>query len=94
MKRSKNMIVSRILDVCKGGACKTQIVYKANLNFKTVNPYIELLLKNNLLEVKQGRNVLYETTDRGLSLLDAFKHINSQLSEFEEVIEGCDRYTG
>jgi predicted transcriptional regulator len=67
---------------------------KANLNFKTVNPYIDLLLKNNLLEVKQGRNVLYETTDRGLSLLDALRHINSQLSEFEEVIEGCDRYTG
>jgi predicted transcriptional regulator len=81
MKRSRNMIVSQILDICKDGACKTQIVYKANLNFRTVNPYIDLLAKNNLIEVKQGKNVLYKTTDKGVLLLEDFQHINSQLSE-------------
>jgi predicted transcriptional regulator len=81
MKRSKHVIVSQILDICKEGACKTKIVYQANLNFRTVNPYIDLLIKNNLLEVRQGKNVLYETTDRGINLLDDFKQINSQLSE-------------
>jgi len=81
MKRSKHVIVSRILDICKDGANKTRIVYQANLNFRTVNPYIDLLIKNNLIEVKPGKNVLYETTDRGISLLDDFKYINSQLSE-------------
>jgi predicted transcriptional regulator len=81
MKRSKHVIVSQILDICKEGACKTKIVYQANLNFRTVNPYIDLLIKNNLLEVVQGKNVLYETTDRGIHLLDDFKQINSQLLE-------------
>jgi len=81
MKRSKHVIVSQILDICKNGACKTKIVYQANLNFRTVNPYIDLLIKNNLLEVKQGEPILYETTDRGMNLLDDFKQINSQLSE-------------
>ena len=81
MKRSKHVIVSQILDICKDGACKTKIVYQANLNFRTVNPYINLLIKNNLLEVRQGKNVLYETTDRGIHLLDDFKQINSQLLE-------------
>jgi predicted transcriptional regulator len=81
MKRSKHVIISEILDICKGGACKTRIVYQANLNFRTVNPYIDLLIKNNLIMVTQEKNVLYETTDRGISLLDDFKHINSQLSE-------------
>ena len=81
MKRSKYVIVSQILDICKHGVNKTRIVYQANLNFITVNPYIDLLVKNNLLEVKQGKNVLYETTDKGNSLLDGFKQINSQLSE-------------
>ena len=81
MKRSKHVIVSQILDICKNGACKTKIVYQANLNFRTVNPYIDLLIKNNLLEVKQGEPILYETTDRGMHLLDDFKQINSQLSE-------------
>ena len=81
MKRSKHVIISQILDICKDGACKTKIVYQANLNFRTVNPYIDLLIKNNLIEVKQGKNVVYETTDKGIHLLDDFKQINSQLSE-------------
>jgi predicted transcriptional regulator len=81
MKRSKHVIVSQILDICKDGACKTKIVYQANLNFRTVNPYINLLVKNNLLTVKPGKNVMYETTDRGIKLLDEFEQINTQLSE-------------
>ena len=81
MKRSRNMIVSRILDICKDGACKTQIVYQANLNFRTVNPYIDLLTKNNLIEVKQGKKISYKTTDKGVLLLKDFQHINSQLPE-------------
>jgi predicted transcriptional regulator len=81
LKRSKHVIISEILDICKDGANKTRIVYKANLNFKTVDPYIDLLIKNNLLVVKLEKNVLYETTDKGKRMLDDFKQINSQLSE-------------
>ena len=80
-RRSKNAIISDILDICKEGASKTKIVYQANLNFGNVNPYIDLLVKNNLLEVKQGKNVLYKTTNKGIHLLDDLKHINSQLSD-------------
>jgi len=81
MKRSRQEIIAKVLDICTNGAIKTKIVYQANLNFRTVNPYIDLLIKNNLIEVKQGKNQLYETTDKGISLLDDFKQINSQLSE-------------
>jgi predicted transcriptional regulator len=81
LKRSKHVIISEILDICKDGANKTRIVYQANLNFRTVDPYIDLLIKNNLLEVKQKKNVSYETTDKGKKMLDDFKQINSQLSE-------------
>ena len=84
VKRSKYMIVSQILEICKGGANKTRIVYQANLNFRTVIFYIDLLIKNDLLEVKRGKNVLYETTDKGISLLDDFKQINSNFVNSEE----------
>ena len=47
MKRSRHIIISKILDICKNGSNKTRIVYQANLNFKTVDPYINLLIKNN-----------------------------------------------
>ena len=84
MKRSRQDIVSQILDICKTGVCKTRIVYQANLNFRTVNPYIDLLIKNDLLEVKQGKEVLYETTDKGISFLDNFNQINSYFLDSKE----------
>lgn len=80
MKRSKHTIISQILEICDGGASKTRIVYQANLNFKTVNPYIELLTKNGLIESKNGRIVLYKTTDKGLKLQENFKQMHSELS--------------
>jgi len=80
-KRSRHTIISQILDICRGGASKTRIVYQANLNFRTVNPYIDLLIKNNLIEAKRGNRVLYETTERGEALREDFEQINSQLTE-------------
>jgi predicted transcriptional regulator len=85
MKRSKHTIISEILSICKGGASKTRIVYQANLNFRTVNPYINLLVKNNLIVIKQDKGKIYETTELGMNLLDEFKYISSQLIENESV---------
>jgi len=87
MKRSRHVIVSQILDICRGGANKTKIVYQANLNFRTVNPYLELLIENELLAVRRENTLIYETTERGASLLDNFKQINSQLNELKPVAE-------
>ena len=81
MKRSRHVIISQILDICMNGASKTRVVYQANLNFRTVNPYMDLLIKNDLIKIQQGRTVLYETTERGVNLLNNFKQIQGQLSE-------------
>jgi predicted transcriptional regulator len=81
MRRSKYQIISQILNICVGGACKTKIVYRGNLNFRTVNPYINLLTQKGLLMTNKGRNVSYETTNSGIKLLEDFKHVNEKLSE-------------
>lgn len=81
IKRSRHNIISEILDICKDGASKTRIVYQANLNFRTVNPYIDLLIKNGLIDVSHGKSVLYETTEKGMNLLDNFKQINNELKD-------------
>jgi predicted transcriptional regulator len=80
MKRSRDVIISQILDICVKGASKTRIVYQANLNFRTINPYLDLLTKNGLINVKKERTLIYETTPRGLDLLDNFKLIQNELS--------------
>ncbi|NPV62147.1 MAG: DNA-binding protein [Methanotrichaceae archaeon] len=81
MKRSKYEIVSQILNICKGGANKTRIVYQVNLNFKTVNPYLDLLVKNDLISSKQNTTIVYETTDKGLDLLDSYERVQNQIND-------------
>ena len=79
MKRTREEIVSRILDVCQNGASKTKIVYQTNLNFRTINPYLDLLIGKNLIKVSQGRILLYETTPRGIDLLEGIKGVHDGL---------------
>jgi len=80
MKRSREEILGQILNTCQEGASKTRVVYQANLNFKTVNFYLETLIGNNLLEVRTGKNVLYETTQKGANLLESINRVNENLS--------------
>jgi len=80
MKRSREEILAQILNTCQEGASKTRVVYQANLNFKTVNFYLETLIGNNLIEVRTGKNVLYETTQKGANLLESINRINENLS--------------
>ena len=81
MKRSRDTIISKILDVCIGGAHKTRIVYQANMNLRTVNPYLDLLTINGMIGSQKVSNlVVYETTTRGLALLENYKQIQSELS--------------
>ncbi|MFB3766124.1 MAG: winged helix-turn-helix domain-containing protein [Methanotrichaceae archaeon] len=81
MKRSRHTIISQVLNICIGGASKTKIVYQANLNFRTVNPYIELLTKNGLINIKNGSTVIYETTEKGKALLDSIRQVQNELSK-------------
>lgn len=80
MKRSRQEIFSQILKICLEGANKTKIVYQANLNFRTVNSYLEILIKNqHLEETGQGEQVFYKTTRKGESLLECIDKVNETL---------------
>jgi predicted transcriptional regulator len=80
-KRSKDQITAQILRLCLGdGANKTQIVYRANLLFKTMIWYLDLLLENGLLDAIPGEhmNIIYKTTEKGERFLES-------LDEVEEI---------
>lgn len=81
MRRSRPMIILEILDACNSGANKTKIVYHANLNFKIVNYYIDLLTTKGLITAKQGSPKHYETTERGKDLLNSLRLINRELNK-------------
>jgi predicted transcriptional regulator len=79
IKRSKSEIILNILTVCAKGATKTKIVYQANLNFKTVTPYIDLLSEKGLLNSKQGSSIIYETTPQGIEVMKTLRQLSHEL---------------
>lgn len=80
-RRSSDVIISQILEVCIEGATKTKIVYQSNLNFTTVNPYLDLLIKQGLIEVQQGQRIIYRTTDRGIEIMRSFKELQGEIDK-------------
>lgn len=44
---------------------QTRIVYQVNLNFRTVEPYLDLPLEKGLLEVIPGAYIMHKTTEKG-----------------------------
>ena len=62
LRRSRDLIIAQILSLCQGdGAGKTRIVYQVNLNFKTANVHLDLLLKKGLLEAIPVEPIMYKT---------------------------------
>ena len=66
MKRDKLEIARNILLICKDGAKKTEIVYKANLNFKNGEVYLKWLIDREMI-MKEGK--FFKLTSRGSELL-------------------------
>lgn len=58
----------------RGGALKTHIVYRANLNFKIVKRYLKELIQSGLLEPSGSR---YYPTDRATAFLEAYEALLS-----------------
>jgi len=82
-KRSKNKIVSEILKVCLEGANKTRVVYQVNLNFRTVNSYLDLLIKNSMIEViTAAPTKTYKTTEKGKELLSSYDRVKDETAWF------------
>jgi len=72
-KRSKDQIIAKILDTGMDGANKTKIVYQANLNFRTVNRPLDLLLEKGLIEATEGDRPIYHTTPEGERAIETLK---------------------
>ena len=79
-RRSKEQIVSQILDICCDGANKTTIVHKTNSNSANINLYLKMLIKNNLVKASDRS---YRTTSRGIEILENLRRIHIALTDSE-----------
>jgi predicted transcriptional regulator len=71
-------IVDLMLTVCEGGALKTHVMYRCNLNSKQLQQYIDFMLNRKLvstLEVEEDKRTKYVTTERGRRLMAAYDEL-------------------
>ncbi len=81
-RRSEELIISQILEICAEGAGKTKIVYQANLNSLRVDYYLANLMKNDLIaKESHGSRVEYRTTFKGMQLKEKFRQLQNELEE-------------
>ena len=78
VRRSKIELLRDVLKVLKqdGGAKKTEVVYKANLNFERASKLLDLLVEKDLAEVKSNK---YEITEKGEKILRDIDRLMSEL---------------
>lgn len=69
-RRGRVEIMVDILSVARGGARKTEIVYKANLNFARLERYIPFLEERGLMA---NSGSVYKTTKKGEEFLRGYE---------------------
>jgi predicted transcriptional regulator len=79
--RSRAEIISQILGTANGGdATKSQIAYKTFLNYSKLKEYLTILTQSDLLSY-DGETHTFKTTEKGLTLLQAYNQIDQILKE-------------
>lgn len=78
MRRNNKDIEADILRIAIGGAKKTQIVYRGNLNFKIVKGYLNRLIERGFID--HGER-LFHTTPRGHEFLRRYDLLQNFMNE-------------
>jgi predicted transcriptional regulator len=76
-RRTKFDIMVDILEVSRRGALKTQIVYRANMNYNRIGRYLKILEQNGLLEYSDAG---YTTTKKGEEFLHEYANMRVVLT--------------
>jgi predicted transcriptional regulator len=76
-KRGRLEIMAEILYHCNQQKTKTNIMYKANLNYAQLKKHLKSLTSQGLLTTNKNR---YATTQKGYSFLALFSQLNDILN--------------
>ena len=76
--RGRTEMLATMLEVAKGKATKTKIMYSAFLSYNQLKEYLSLLIENNLIEYS-GRTHEFRTTEKGLKFLKTHNAIGELL---------------
>jgi predicted transcriptional regulator len=88
--RDRLSIVAAILEVAYSGANKTRIMFNANLSFKLLEKYLEVVVGSGFVRLEGSR---YELTERGREFLKRYRDYAMRYVEAQKLLEdlGCER---
>ncbi|RLI79808.1 hypothetical protein DRP04_08810 [Archaeoglobales archaeon] len=78
-RRTKLDIIADILEFCRVGRLKTQIMYQARMSFKQLENYLKFLLRTSLIEKYDEEREIYRTTLKGRKFLASYKQLKKVL---------------
>jgi len=80
-RRSEIQIVAEILRLVQSGACKTRIMYHADLSYSQVQRYLSFLNSHGFITRLGEADLpaIYRTTESGLRLLKGIENVSEML---------------
>jgi predicted transcriptional regulator len=88
LRRSKLELHVDILNVLaqKGPLKLTHIMYKANVNCRILNEYMDFLIKQGLVEKRiiEKERIVFSVTQRGRTVLKYFRELTQAIPIIEE----------
>lgn len=83
--RSRNEIVSMILDSVSSGATKTRIMYQAYLSYTQLKEYLAYLEQGEIIKYEEGTQ-LYRITEKGRKLMHLYEEIGEMVSSKDDTM--------
>ncbi len=81
-KRTDDEIIYLILDICKDGTLRTNIIQGGKLNYSTVNHYLNILVKNDLItELGYKPTTMFKITSKGLKFKKMLIGLHSEIDD-------------
>jgi predicted transcriptional regulator len=80
--RNRLDIIADVLEVTKGGARKTQIMYGANLSYTLLTRYLKNVMDMGLVKREDGS--IFKLTEKGSDFLQEFNDYLEHRGEVEE----------
>jgi predicted transcriptional regulator len=77
------VITAEILDACKDGARRTQVLYGVGLSFSQMDKYMKLLEGRKLVKY-DGESRTYKTTQQGLSFLADYAELRAASQKYSD----------
>ncbi len=82
--RDRLSIIAAILEASNSGATKTRIMFSANLSFKLLEKYLEVVLEVGFIQIEGSH---YSLTGNGRDFLKRYKTFHDKYSKVQETLE-------